>query len=250
MVLENWVMTSEQSAGGDLSRREVWRMFDRIAGRYDLLNRSLSFGRDVAWRRRMARCLTGRHGLRLLDLATGTGDQIFHLLDAGAPIATALGLDMSEGMLAQGRVKLARRSDGCPVVLQRGDATAIPSADGVFDCVTISFGIRNVEDVDLGLREMYRVLAPGGRALILEFSRPARAIVRGPYLFYFRHILPRIGSWVSGDGQAYRYLNRTVEAFPSGEAFCVLMRRAGFSAVRALPLTFGVATIYQGDRVL
>ena len=232
----------------DISRSEVWRMFDRIAPRYDLLNRCLSFGRDIAWRKRMAGSLKGRPPQRLLDLATGTGDQIFHLIAAGAPLREAIGMDMSEEMLAVGAAKLKRRPLGFPVTLARGDATAIPCEDAVFDAVTIAFGIRNVEDVSRGLTEMYRVLVPGGRVLILEFSLPGNAFVRWGYLLYFRHILPLIGGWISGDISAYRYLNRTVETFPHGEVFCDRVREAGFSNVTAIPVTFGVATIYQGDK--
>ncbi len=228
--------------------REVWRMFDRIAPRYDLLNRLLSGRRDVAWRRRLAAQLPPRPGLRLLDLATGTGDQILHLLDAGADIGEAVGMDMSEGMLAQGREKIARRGLDARVELRTGDATAIPVPSDSFDVVTITFGIRNVGNVSQALAEMHRVLRPGGRALILEFSLPGNPLVRAGYTFYLRHLLPMIGGLVSGDAAAYRYLNRTIEAFPYGEAFLELMRAAGFGAAAATPLTLGVATIYRGDK--
>lgn len=226
----------------------VWSMFDRIAPRYDLLNRVLSLRRDVAWRRSLARHLRGRRDLRLLDLATGTGDQILHLLDAGVDVESAVGLDMSEGMLAVGREKLAHRGLADVVDLRTGDATCIDLPDAGFDAVTITFGIRNVGDVPRALAEMLRVLSPGGRALILEFSMPGNPLLRAAYTVYLRHLLPWIGGWVSGDRQAYRYLNRTIEQFPSGEAFCLLMREAGFVDVVAHPLTFGVATCYVGER--
>ena len=230
------------------SRRQVWRMFDRIAPRYDFLNRVLSLRQDVSWRRRMATFLKGRRNLKLLDLATGTGDQIFFLLDAGANVTHALGLDLAEAMLAIGRRKIAARGLAGRVELRLGDAMAIPAETGTFDVATMSFGIRNVEQTDVALKEIWRVLNPGGRALILEFSVPANRLVRGFYLFYFRHVLPRIGEAVSGDGEAYRYLNQTAETFPCGEAFCELLRQAGFVDVAALPLTFGIATIYKGDK--
>lgn len=222
-------------------------MFDRIAPRYDLLNRVLSLRRDVAWRRRLARSLTGRENLRLLDLATGTGDQILHLLDAGAPIASAVGIDMAPEMLVQGREKIARRGLAERVSLQEGDATCLPFLDGSFDVATIAFGIRNVGDVPGALREMRRILRTRGRALVLEFSLPEGPRTRAAYITYLRHLLPVIGGWISGDAAAYRYLNRTIEAFPSGEAFCRLMREAGFVDVQAEPLTLGVATLYKGD---
>lgn len=223
-------------------------MFDRIAPRYDVLNRLLSGRRDVAWRRRLARCLAGRRGVRLLDLATGTGDQILHLLDAGADLSEAVGMDMAEQMLARGRAKIAARGLADRVHLQTGDATQIPAVDAAFDAVTIAFGIRNVGDVTGALREMRRVLRPGGRALVLEFSLPANALMRAGYTFYLRHLLPILGGLLSGDAAAYRYLNRTIEAFPYGDAFCALMREAGFAEVSATPLTWGVATLYQGDK--
>jgi demethylmenaquinone methyltransferase/2-methoxy-6-polyprenyl-1,4-benzoquinol methylase len=226
----------------------VWDMFDRIAPRYDLLNRLLSLRRDVAWRRRMACYVPAGTSLRLLDLATGTGDQILHLLDAGASLGPVVGMDMAEGMLAIGREKLAARGLQDRVALQRGDATRIPACDGSFDAVTISFGIRNVGDIQAALRDMRRVLRPGGRALVLEFSLPSAAPLRGLYLFYLRHVLPVVGGWLSGDRQAYRYLNRTIEDFPSGDAFCACMREAGFSNTVAYPQTFGVASIYVGEQ--
>jgi demethylmenaquinone methyltransferase/2-methoxy-6-polyprenyl-1,4-benzoquinol methylase len=224
-------------------------MFDRIAHRYDLLNRMLSFRSDIAWRKRMARHAGGAGELDVLDLATGTGDQILHLIDGGAQIRSALGIDMAEEMLAHGRPKMSRRGLEDRVTLKSGNATDIPCKDSSFDLTTITFGIRNVGDVDTALNEMRRVLRPGGRALVLEFSLPANPVMRRSYLFYLRHVLPRIGALISGDGEAYRYLNRTIEAFPSGEDFCALMRNAGMVNVEAVPLTFGIATIYKGDKV-
>lgn len=221
-------------------------MFDRIAPRYDCANRVLSFRRDVAWRKRMARFIADRRAVRLLDLATGTGDQILHFIEGGADIGAALGLDMAERMLAIGRAKIAERGLDAKVELRVGDAAAIPCEDGGFDAVSISFGIRNVGDVPRALREMRRVLKPGGRALILEFSLPENALFQPLYLFYLRRVLPRIGGALSGEGDAYRYLNRTIEGFPCGDAFCALMREAGFADVEAFPQTMGIATIYTG----
>lgn len=230
------------------SRTEVWRMFDRIAHRYDVLNRVLSFGRDVAWRKRMARYLPdGRH-LDVLDLATGTADQLLFLDQAGAPIRSGVGMDMAEQMLDRGRAKIARQGLHDRLSLRTGDATAIPASAASFDAVTISFGIRNVVDVGQALAEMFRVLRPGGRVLILEFSLPAHPVVRAGHLFYLRRVLPRIGGWVSGDPRAYRYLNQTIETFPYGDAFCRLMAEAGFTDCRDHPVTLGVASIYRGDK--
>lgn len=223
-------------------------MFDRIAHRYDLLNRLLSMGTDVRWRRKLNRCVPAGEKLRVLDLATGTADVLIAMNGACPQVASGVGLDMSGGMLHYGREKLIRLGLDRKFRLVRGDATCLGLDSGQFDAVTISFGIRNVIDVAQGLREMRRILKPGGRALILEFSLPSNRLFRAMYLFYFRNILPRIGALISGDSYAYRYLNETVETFPYGEDFCQLMRDAGFESVTATPLTFGIASLYQGER--
>ena len=230
------------------SRMQAFKMFDRIAHRYDLLNRLLSMGTDVRWRKKMNRRIPPGAGLRVLDLATGTADVLIAMERACPQVVSGVGLDMSGGMLKYGREKLVRLGLDGKFRLVRGDATCIGLGTGSFDAVTISFGIRNVLDVSQGLVEMRRILKPGGRALILEFSLPANRPFRALYLFYFRNVLPRIGALISGDSYAYRYLNETVETFPYGEDFCQLMRDAGFERVSATPLTFGIASLYQGER--
>ena len=231
------------------SRANVWQMFDRIAHRYDLLNRMLSFGRDVAWRKRLAKNLPDGDALRVLDLATGTGDLLFAMHEGGR-VGFGRGLDLSEEMLRHGREKVEARSLVDCLELAHGDAMDIKEDDSSYDAVTISFGIRNVLDVDVALREMLRVLKPGGRVLILETSIPGNPIVRMGYLLYFRYILPFVGGLISGDRSAYHYLNKTSETFPYGQAFVALMDAAGFENARAVPLTFGVATLYIGERGL
>lgn len=230
------------------SRKEVWKMFDRIAHRYDVLNRSLSFGRDVAWRKRLRKHLPTDRDVTLVDLATGTADQILFLLDGPARIAEAKGYDLSEEMLSIGREKIEKKGLGDVVSLHTGDAMKSPQPDGSADVITISFGIRNVEDVPTALADMRRTLKPGGKLLILECSLPENRFMRKAYLLYFRHILPKLGGMVSGDSHAYNYLNKTVETFPCGEAFCQLMREADFAEVKAEPMTFGVATLYVGTK--
>jgi demethylmenaquinone methyltransferase / 2-methoxy-6-polyprenyl-1,4-benzoquinol methylase len=217
-------------------------MFDRVASRYDRLNRIISFGQDCAWRRRVAELLPPRPDLNVLDLATGTGDQLLALL-AGGRVSRATGLDPSENMLA-----IARKKTPEGVALQTGTAEAIPFPDAAFDAVTMSFGIRNVTDVDRALREIRRVLRPGGRAVILESSLPDRVLPRRLFFFYIRRVVPVLGSILARDRDAYTYLARTIATFPYGEAFCALMREAGFAEVRADPLALGAATVYVGTR--
>ncbi len=229
------------------SRNEVWRMFDRIAHRYDLLNRLLSFGRDVAWRKVVAQRLPGSGPLRVLDLATGTGDLLFAMVDEGR-VGVGRGLDLSEQMLQHGQAKLEERGLSESLTMDVGDATDLKEPDSTYDAVTIGFGIRNVVDVDAALSEMMRVLKPGGRVLILESSIPENAFMRAGFLFYFRHILPLIGGLISGDSSAYRYLNQTTETFAYGDAFVALMVKAGFVDASVRPLTFGVASLYEATR--
>lgn len=226
-------------------------MFDRIAPTYDFLNRILSAGIDRQWRKQVA-CLAPelRRKMDYLDVATGTGDQLFTVIEQLPDrIQSAHGVDLAEKMLARARHK-TRPAGTAPILIEwcTGSAESLPFAEETFDFVTISFGIRNVGDPVAGLREMRRVLRPGGRILVLEFSLPTNVFLRTGYLFYFRHVLPRIGGWISGQFTAYRYLNQTVEDFPSGDAFLALMKTAGFEECRALPLTFGIASLYLADK--
>lgn len=229
-------------------RIEIWRMFDRIARRYDLLNHLLSLGQDIRWRKKVARFLVNKYDQYILDLATGTGDQLLYLFSCSDRIDRALGTDLALKMLDRGREKVKKRKLDDRIVLEEGDAENIQYPDNTFDAVTISFGIRNVMSVERSLSEMYRVLKPAGRVLILEFSIPQNILMRSIYLFYFRYLLPFIGSVISGDGSAYRYLNKTVEGFPYGDSFCQLLRESGFQNVSMYPQTFGIATIYCGDK--
>ena len=226
------------------SRDNVPEMFNRIAPRYDLGNRILSMGLDMCWRRAVAKHLPSKPGCILLDLATGTGDQIAALLDQKADIAKATGIDFSEGMLALAKQKF----QGQPVEFLFADALNLPFEKDSFDCCTFSFGIRNVKDPQKAISEMHRVTKKNGRALILEFSMP-NGPIRAPYLFYLRNILPMLGSWISKDKKAYRYLNRTIEEFPSGQKFLHWMHLAGWRNLEAIPLFFGTVTLYRGDRL-
>jgi demethylmenaquinone methyltransferase/2-methoxy-6-polyprenyl-1,4-benzoquinol methylase len=231
----------------DCARLRVGEMFDRIAPTYDFLNHLLSLGRDFAWRRSAAGLIGGR-GLKVADLATGTGDLLIALLRQRPDLTGAVGLDISERMLRVFQEKLQKAGLADRVELLCADASATPFSDDTFDLVTMGFGIRNTRDVLTTLREIHRILKPGGRALILEFSLPRNRIVRWCHLKYLRHGIPLFGAVISRDRQAYRYLNESIEAFhPPGE-FCDLMRDAGFVHVSATPLTWGVASIYQGSK--
>ncbi len=242
-------MTPDPSSTASIpTEADSWQMFDRIAKRYDLLNHLLSFRQDIGMRKRMIRHLPEGDSLALLDLATGTGDVLLQLHRLSGRIGTGVGLDMSSGMLGYGRHKILEAGLENDLHLLRSNAMLIGLREASFDVATISFGIRNVPDVPKALRDIHRVLKPGGRSLVLEFSLPANPFIRWGYLFYFRHILTRIGAWISGDAQAYTYLNTTVEAFPYGDDFVALMKDAGFSHVEAHPLTFGIATLYVGHK--
>lgn len=226
----------------------VCEMFNAISPTYDKVNRLVSFGIDQGWRARLKQELPLSEDLQLLDIATGTGDQLIKLMQSCSNITSALGIDVAEEMLLRGREKLLHEGLEKRATLICASALELPLKEESVDCTTISFGIRNVGDPLAALKEMHRVLKTHGRALILEFSLPRNRVVRMGYLFYLRHILPRVAGWISGNKAAYVYLNRTIEQFPCGEAFCSLMRQAGFNKVRAIPLTFGVATLYVGEK--
>lgn len=229
-------------------QEQVFEMFDRISSRYDLTNRILSFWMDMRWRRFLSHHLPAKKELSLLDLATGTGDQLCALFEKKAPIAKAIGIDLSTKMLEIAQSKLSKKSYGQQIELKRADAQHLPFSNDSFDLCTFSFGIRNVESPLLALSEMHRVTSSRGRCLILEFSLPETSF-RLPYLFYLRHLLPKLGGWLTKDANAYKYLNKTIEAFAYGEEFLSWMREAGWTQATAIPLLFGSVTLYRGDKV-
>lgn len=229
-----------------MANQPVFQIFDEIAPTYDRTNRILSGGIDLYWRHKMASLLPNVEKIKLLDLATGTGDQLLSLLKNSPRIHQAVGIDLAEEMLKIGKTKL--KAYDHKVTLKKASATAIPYLDNTFDCVTMSFGIRNVDNVLLSLQEMSRVLRPQGRALILEFSLPANSWVRKGYLLYLNQILPRVGKLISSHPEAYTYLSRTIQEFPQAQEFCKLMEKADFCRVKAHPLTFGIVTIYEGEK--
>ncbi len=227
---------------------EVEAMFDEIAPRYDLLNRVLSFGTDVWWRKRAVRWLDEGLGAhrpdRLLDVATGTADLAVEALALGP--REVVGVDLSEGMLSVGRDKIRAKGLSDRITLVQGDAAHLPFEDAAFDGALVAFGVRNFEDLGAGLAGIRRVLKPGAPLVVLEFSQPTAFPVKQGYAFYSAHVLPRIGAAVSGSSEAYEYLPESVAAFPAGEAFLSVFRAAGFRDAEARPLTFGIVSLYRG----
>ena len=224
----------------------VRSLFDSIAKRYDFLNHLLSGGIDRSWRHEAIERLRNLAHRRILDVATGTGDLAIAAMALGPE--EVVGIDIAEGMLALGRSKVARLGMEASIRLRTGNAEHVDFADGYFDAAMVAFGARNFEHLGDGLQEMRRVVRPGGRILVLEFSRPDRFFFRHLYFFYFRTLLPLIGRIVSGHRDAYAYLPETVMKFPQGEEFISILRSLGFTQVSAERLTFGIASIYLGTK--
>lgn len=228
-------------------------MFNNIAHRYDFLNHFLSMGIDILWRRKAIREIRKFFSqkklsapLRLLDIATGTGDFAIEAIKLNPVKIT--GIDISEKMLDAGREKLKKLSLENRIELICADSEKIPFNDSVFSAITVGFGVRNFENLGKGLSEMHRVLNDDGIAVILEFSKPAVFPVKQVYNFYFKNILPLAGKLISRDSRAYTYLPESVSAFPDGPAFLEIMKNAGFRNLRCIPLSFGIATLYLGEK--
>ena len=227
----------------------VREMFARVAPRYDFLNHLLSLEADRWWRRAVARRFRrtlGRPGTRALDLCCGTGDLALSLTKVAHPSARILGADFCHPMLERARDKLLRRR--LLPLLAEADALVLPFADSSFHLVTAAFGFRNLSNYEAGLREIFRVLMPGGEAGILEFSQPQSSLLGPLYNFYFRRVLPRVGGAFSGDAGAYQYLVKSVAEFPSPGGFACWMREAGFAGVAFQRLTGGIACLHTGQR--
>ncbi|MEM1055366.1 MAG: bifunctional demethylmenaquinone methyltransferase/2-methoxy-6-polyprenyl-1,4-benzoquinol methylase UbiE [Bacteroidota bacterium] len=226
---------------------QVEAMFDEIAPRYDALNRLLSGGIDVWWRKKAVQSLrTALAGQpdRLLDVATGTADLALALLEAEP--REVVGVDISDGMLDLGRKKVSKKNLDDRITLVQGDAADLPFETDSFDGATVAFGVRNFEDLRAGLAGMRRVLRPGAPLVVLEFSHPQAFPVKQAYEAYSKHVLPRVGKAVSGSSEAYEYLPESVAQFPDGQAFVQEMQAAGYTQCTAKPLTFGIASLYRG----
>ena len=240
-------MTKPPIGQAEGKRAHVEAMFDEIAPRYDLLNRVLSFGTDVWWRKRAVAFLgdaLSSRPRRLLDVATGTADLAVEALALGPE--EVVGVDISEGMLRLGAQKLARRGLMDRIRLEQADAAALPFDDDLFDGALVAFGVRNFESLRAGLSGIHRVLRPGAPLVVLEFAHPTAFPVKQAYEAYSRHVLPRVGRAVSGSDEAYTYLPESVAAFPDGADFLTEMEAVGFRETVAKPLTFGVVSLYRG----
>ncbi len=228
-------------------KEEVREMFDNIAPKYDLLNHTLSVNIDRIWRHRVVNEVRRAKPRRILDVATGTGDLAIALARRIRDVQV-MGVDLSEAMLAVARRKVEARGLDNRIVLERGDAEHLDVADASVDAATVAFGVRNFGDLAAGLRELARTIKPGGKVVILEFSRPRNRVFRALYEFYSYKILPRIGGLVSRDKRAYEYLPASVGEFPAPAVFLEMMEKAGFRNCRARSQSFGIAQIYIGER--
>jgi demethylmenaquinone methyltransferase/2-methoxy-6-polyprenyl-1,4-benzoquinol methylase len=225
-------------------QNSISAMFNGIASNYDVANRILSFGQDKIWREKMALLVPDRSGLSMLDVATGTADVIITLCNKCPQIKRAVGVDLALNMLAVGQEKLIKQSLAERVTLLSADAGNLPFQDKTFDLVTVAFGVRNIVAHDIAIKEFFRVLNIGGRLIILEFSMPTNSIISFLYRLYFRHLLPLLGGFLTGDKKAFRYLNKTVEEFYNQTIYKNILLNNGFSNVEVMNLSMGIANIY------
>ncbi|MCK3686224.1 bifunctional demethylmenaquinone methyltransferase/2-methoxy-6-polyprenyl-1,4-benzoquinol methylase UbiE [Maribellus sp. YY47] len=221
-------------------------MFDNISPKYDLLNHLLSVNIDKLWRKRTIRKLKAYQPQRILDIATGTGDFAVAASKLGEVKIT--GIDISEGMLNVAREKIAKEQLTKKIEVQKADSENLPFANNEFDAAIVGFGVRNFEHLEIGLKEICRVIKPGGTFFVLEFSKPQKAPFKQIYQFYFKYILPAIGRMVSKDKSAYTYLPESVNEFPDGDDFLAILKKVGFTENRCYRQTFGIASIYEAHK--
>lgn len=228
-------------------KENIKKLFDNIASDYDKLNHILSLNIDKGWRKKAVKeTIDCAEPMQVLDVACGTGDFTIEIARKATPGSKITGIDLSEGMMSIGREKIA--SAAVEATLEYGDCEALTYADNSFDRITVGFGVRNFEHLELGLREMQRVLKKGGKLVILELSIPSNSFIRWCYKLYFLKILPAIGGWVSGNKGAYNYLPASVLHFPAPDKFQAMMREAGFSTVEHKAFTFGICRMYIGKK--
>ncbi len=227
-------------------KEQVTRMFDTISTNYDGLNRVISFGIDIKWRKRVVAILKNKKPHTILDIATGTGDLAINLIATGA--SKIIGLDISPGMLAVGQKKVTEKKLNNTIDMVVGDSEDLPFEENTFDAVTVAFGVRNFENLEIGLSEIYRVLKKGGNLVVLETSVPTKTPFKQGYNFYTKHILPKIGRLFSKDDVAYEYLSESAAVFPHGKAFNNILEKIGFIDIENKPQTLGVASIYVATK--
>jgi len=227
-------------------KEQVTQMFDTISGEYDGLNRVISFGIDVKWRKKVVNIVNEAHPTTILDIATGTGDLAINLAKTKA--TKIIGLDISPGMLAVGKDKIVEKKLEETIEMVIGDSENLPFEDNSIDAITVAFGVRNFENLEKGLDEIYRVLKPKGIFVVLETSVPTKFPFKQGYVFYSKYVLPTIGKLFSRDKTAYTYLSESAAVFPFGEAFNNILRKTGFINVENKPQTFGVASIYVASK--
>ena len=224
---------------------QVATMFNNISGTYDFLNHFMSLGIDIIWRKKAIEELKSLKPRIILDVATGTGDFAFEAITILQP-EKVIGVDISEGMLEIAKKKIHERRLEHVFSVQTGDSEGLQFDDNHFDAITVAFGVRNYENLEKGLADMFRVLKPGGKMVVLEFSKPRKFPVKQGYNFYFKYITPLLGRLFSKDSRAYSYLPESVAAFPDGEAFTKLLDKVGFKSTKERRLTFGISAIYTG----
>jgi demethylmenaquinone methyltransferase/2-methoxy-6-polyprenyl-1,4-benzoquinol methylase len=227
-------------------KEEVAEMFNNISGKYDFLNHFLSLGIDKIWRRKAVKMLQPVNPSRILDIATGTGDFAIESLSLNP--AEIIGIDISEGMLAKGREKMVKRKVDHIISMRLGDSEDLPFEDNYFDALTVGFGVRNFQNLEKGLAEMLRVVRPGGKLIVLEFSKPKKFPVKQYYHFHSKYIIPFFGKTISKDSSAYTYLPESVAAFPEGKDFEAILVKLGYKDVNSKLVAGGIATIYSGTK--
>jgi demethylmenaquinone methyltransferase / 2-methoxy-6-polyprenyl-1,4-benzoquinol methylase len=227
-------------------KEQVAKMFDNISGNYDLLNRLLSVGIDIYWRKQALKKIKAEKPSLILDVATGTAD--FALEALSLRPQKIIGVDISEGMLALGRQKVKNKGVDHLIELRKGDSEKLDFPDNTFDAVIVSFGVRNFEDLEAGLSDIKRVLKENGTLVVLEFSKPTLFPFKQLYWFYFRAVLPFLGRIISKDTSAYTYLPESVEAFPYGKEFVHILQKTGYLNPVCTPLTFGICSVYTGKK--
>ena len=227
-------------------KQQIAKMFDTISNEYDDLNRVISFGIDIKWRKKVVQIISKKKPSNVLDIATGTGDLAINLTQTDA--SQIIGLDISEGMLDVGRKKIAKKQLDNTIEMVVGDSENLPFDDNSFDAITVAFGVRNFEHLEIGLAEILRVLKPKGLFVVLETSVPVNFPFKQGYYIYNKALLPLIGRLFSKDKSAYRYLSESASKFPYGQAFNNILNKTGFINSTALPQTFGVATIYTATK--